>query len=138
MSGQALMQALAAGLATLFLIGLILAIKAVGKGVNKAREMTQLVRDELVKVDLLVEKLDYISVIPNTGKAEYIHFYLNQEDEKLFYDIPPEYLKRLRPKLEKLINQLEQNDITYGHQYAEREFYIGSKLMFSWHREMKI
>lgn len=138
MSGHAIGQAMIAGIATLFLIGIILAIKAIGKGVNKAREITHLSTDKLSKVDLLVAKLSYISVIPDTGKAEYIHFYLNQEDEKLFYDIPPEYLKRLRPKLEKLIDQLEQNDVTYGHQYAERQFYIGSKLIFSWHKEMKI
>lgn len=138
MYAESFTRAIAAGLAGLFLIGVVLAIKAIRKGVNKAREITHLSTDELSKVDLLVEKLAYISVIPDTGKVEYIHFYLNEKNEKLFYDIPPEYLKRLRPKLEKLIDLLEQNDITYGHQYAERQFYIGSKLIFSWQRDVKI
>lgn len=138
MHADSLGRAIAAGLATLFLIGLILAIKAIRKGVNKVNEVRHSRSDELAKVNLAIENISYISVIPDVGKVDYIHFYLNQEDEKLFYDIPPEYLKRLRPKLEKLIDQLEQNDVTYGHQYAERQFYIGSKLIFSWHREMKI
>lgn len=138
MTGISIWQIIIAIITVGFLIGLRLAVKTIVKGISKTREMAHYRNDELTKIDLVVEKLDYVTTIPKMGKVEIIQFHLNQEDEKLFYSISPEYLKRLRPKLECLVNQLEQNDTTYGHQYAERQFYIGDKLIFKWQKEVNI
>lgn len=136
--GSAIGQAIAAGMATLFLIGVILVIRTIKKGIDKVSDIKHSRDEEISKVDLVISKLSHIEIIPEIGKIDYIYFYLREEDEKLFYSIPPEYLKRLRPKLEILVNQLAKNESSYGHQYAERQFYIGDKLIFKWQKDVRI
>ncbi len=121
-----------------FLFAIILMAKMFSKGIDKVKDIKHLRDDEIAKVDYIVEKLSHIDVSPKVGKVEFIEFYLNPSDEGAFYAIAPEYLKRLRPKLENLVNQFEQTDSSYGHKYAERLFLIGDKLIFSWQNEVKI
>lgn len=138
MYGDAVVKAISAGLLMALIIGIIYAIQAISKGVNKVKKVRHARNDEIAKVDYIVEKLSHIDVSPKVGKVEFIEFYLNPSDEGAFYTISPEYLKRLRPKLENLVNQFEQTDSSYGHKYAERRFLIGDKLIFSWQNEVKI
>lgn len=135
---EAIKSAIATGLAMIFLFAIIFVVKMLIKGVNKVKEIKHLRYDEIAKVDYIVEKLSYIEINPKVGKVEFIEFYLDPSDESVFYAISPEYLKRLRPKLENLVNQFEQTDSSYGHKYAERRFLIGDKLIFSWQNEVKI
>ena len=86
----------------------------------------------------IVENLSCIDVQPPKGKAEYINFYLGQDNESAFYAVSPEHIKRLRPKLEQITHTFEQTKNSYGHNYAERRFYIGDKLIFRWKNEVKI
>lgn len=138
MYADAILKAIAAGLVTAFLIALVYAIKVISRGIDKVRTVKYARYDELNKVNYVVEKISRIDVIPNIGKVEYIDFYLNLEDESTFYAISPEHLKRLRPKLDALANKFEQNEISYGHKYAERRFFIGENLIFNWKNEVKI
>ena len=138
MYADAILKAIAAGLVTAFLIALVYALKTISKGVDKIRAVKLARNDELTKVNYVIEKISHIEVIPNIGKVEYIDFYLNSEDESAFYAISPEHLKRLRPKLDALANKFEQNEMSYGHKYAERRFFIGDNLIFNWKNEVKI
>lgn len=139
MSSQGLfIEALATGLSTIILIGIVLAVKAMKKGVDKVKDLNQLRNDELYKMDNVVQKIESIDIFPVTGKVESINFFLNENDESLFYAIPPSYLKRLRKKLELLAKNFKESDLSYGYQYAERHFYIGNKLIFSWKNEINL
>lgn len=136
-SAEAITSAIAAGLATAMLIGFIYAIKAVVRGVEKTKEVTGFLKEELDKVDRLIERVSY-SENPEIGKVETIHFHLSQADESLFYAIPPKYIKRLRTKLEKMLQSVPDTTTSYGRQYAERQFWIGNQLIFSWKNEVKV
>lgn len=130
--------AIVTGFGMIFLFAIIIVVKMFSKGIDKVKDIKHLRDDEIAKVDYIVEKLSHIDVNPKVGKVEFIEFYLDPSDESAFYAISPEYLKRLRPKLENLVNQFEQTDSSYGHKYAERRFLIGDKLIFSWQNEVKI
>lgn len=130
--------AIVTGFGMIFLFAIILMAKMFSKGIDKVKDIKHLRDDEIAKVDYIVEKLSHIDVSPKVGKVEFIDFHLDPSDESAFYAISPEYLKRLRPKLENLVNQFEQTDSSYGHKYAERRFFIGDKLIFSWQNEVKI
>lgn len=137
MGAEAIKSAIVAGLAMAMLIGIVYAIKAIAKGVEKTKAVAGFLKEELDKVDRLVERITY-SENPEIGKVEVVRFHLSQADESLFYAIPPKYLKRLRAKLEKMLQSVPDTTASYGRQYAERQFWIGNQLIFSWKNEVKV
>lgn len=138
MHDHAIIHVIATGLTTAFIIGIIYVVSAIGKGLRKFKGIRHLRGDEICKVDYIVERISHIDISPKIGKAEYIKFYLDPNDESAFYAISPKYLKQLRPRLEKLASKFEQTESSYGHKYAERSFFIGETLIFSWKNEVKI
>lgn len=137
MYDQMILKALAGAGATIMLIMFVYMVKGIIYGINKTKDVAGFVKEELEKVDKVIQKLSY-SEDPNFGKVETICFHLPQQDESLFYAIPPKYIKRLRTKLENSIKSMPDTQISYGRQYAERQFYIGSTLIFSWQNEVKV
>lgn len=137
MGAEAIKSAIVAGLAMAMLIGIVYAIKAIAKGVEKTKAVAGFLKEELDKVDRLVERITY-SENPEIGKVEIVCFHLSQADESLFYAIPPKYIKRLRTKLEKMLQSVPDTTASYGRQYAERQFWIGNQLIFSWKNEVKV
>lgn len=137
MSAEVIIGGISAGLATAIVIGIFYAIKAIAKGVEKTKAVAGFLKEELDKVDRLVERITY-SENPEIGKVEVVRFHLSQADESLFYAIPPKYLKRLRAKLEKMLQSVPDTTASYGRQYAERQFWIGNQLIFSWKNEVKV
>lgn len=138
MTADAIFSAVVAGLGTAILIGMVFIVKFIAQGVNKVKEVKSIRDNKLATIDEIVKKINHISVTPLLGKAEFIDFYLDENEESAFYAIPPEYLKRLRPKLEEKVKQLNQTEESYGYNYAQRRFFIGSKLIFTWSNEIKI
>ncbi|WP_439258070.1 hypothetical protein [Lonepinella sp. BR2271] len=139
--GHALGQVVLAGIAIFVILSAIGVFKVskivVQKGVEKVREVTDNATSELQKVDDLLQYL-YIEISPETGKVEQINFYLDQEYERHFYDIPANYVKRLKSKLEKDIqSRISSESNLYGFDYAMRHFYIGNQRILSWTKEIK-
>lgn len=89
------------------------------------------------EIDIVLQKIE-INVSPLINKVESINFQLNELDERLFYGISPENVKKLRKRLEVLADRLQDNDTSYGYKYAVRNFYIGDKIIFSWQKEIKL
>lgn len=137
MSAEVIIGGISAGLATAIVIGIFYAIKAIFRGVEKTKEIADFLKEELDKVDRLIELVSY-SENPEVGKVEIVCFHLSQADESLFYAIPPKYIKRLRTKLEKILQSVPDTTTSYGRQYAERQFWIGNQLIFSWKNEVKV
>lgn len=104
---------------------------------EKAKKAEQQALTNPTDIDLVLQKLE-INVYPPTNKVESINFHLNELDERLFYQISPKNVKKLRKRLEILADRLQDNEISYGHKYAERRFYIGEKIIFSWQKEIKL
>ena len=138
MHSGSIYQAVIVGFATVFIAGAIYIVSKIGKGINKVKEIKYQLDNEIGKVDYVVEKISYIDINPKVGKVEFIEFYLDPNYESAFYSISPEKFMYLRPHLENLINKFEQTESSYGHKYAERSFFIGDKLIFSWKNEAKI
>ena len=138
MHDHAIIHVIATGLTTAFIIGIIYVVSTIGKGLRKFKGIKYRRGDEIRKVDYIVERISHIDISPKIGKAEFIKFYLDPNDESAFYAISPEYLKQLRPRLEKLANKFDQTESTYGYKYAERSCFIGETLIFSWKNEVKI
>ncbi|MBN6711162.1 DUF805 domain-containing protein [Haemophilus haemoglobinophilus] len=107
------------------------------KAEEKAKQAEQQALTNPTDIDLVLQKLE-INVYSPTNKVESINFQLSESDERLFYQISPENVKKLRKRLEILADRLQDNEIAYGHKYAERRFYIGEQVIFSWRKEIKL
>lgn len=104
---------------------------------ENAKQAEQQALTNPTDIDLVLQKLE-INVYPPINKVESINFHLSELDERLFYQISPENVKKLRKRLEILADRLQDNEISYGHKYAERRFYIGEQVIFSWRKEIKL
>lgn len=104
---------------------------------KKALEAEQQALTNPAGIDLVLQNMEQFCS-PNMGKIESINFRMNEENERYFYAIPPEKVKKLRQRLEIIAKQLQDNESCYGYLYAERRFYIGNKLIFSWSNKVRI
>lgn len=104
---------------------------------EKAREAEQQALTNPTDIDLVLQNMVQFCN-PNSGRIESINFRMSEDNERYFYAIPPEKVKKLRQRLEIIAKRLQDDENNYGYLYAERRFYIGDKLMFSWSNEVKI
>lgn len=65
--GQALAEAVVAGIATAFLIGILLVSKAIKKGIDKVKDFHQLKSYEILKIDHVFQKIG-MTIFPLEGK----------------------------------------------------------------------
>ncbi|MFA9488175.1 MULTISPECIES: DUF805 domain-containing protein [unclassified Mannheimia] len=104
---------------------------------KKVQEAEQQALTNPTDIDLVLQNMGQFCS-PPIGRIESINFRISEENERYFYAIPPESVKKLRQRLEILAKRLQDDEDSYGYLYAERRFYIGDKLMFSWSNEVKI
>ncbi|MFA9499716.1 DUF805 domain-containing protein [Mannheimia sp. E30BD] len=104
---------------------------------KKVQEAEQQALTNPTDIDLVLQNIGQFCS-PPIGRIESINFRMSEENERYFYAIPPERMKKLRQRLEILAKRLQDDEDSYGYLYAERRFYIGDKLMFSWSNEVKI
>ncbi|MDG4953659.1 hypothetical protein [Actinobacillus equuli] len=89
------------------------------------------------EIDLMLQHLEQ-STFPDVGRVRSINFVMKEENERYFYAISLEKVGKLRKRLGILANRLKDNEKSYGFLYAERNFYIGDRLIFSWKNEVNI
>nr|WP_236650896.1 DUF805 domain-containing protein [Mannheimia pernigra] len=104
---------------------------------KKVQEAEQQALTNPTDIDLVLQNMEQFCS-PHIGRIESINFRMNEEYERYFYSIPPKKVKKLRQRLEIIAKRLQDNEDSYGYLYAERRFYIGEKLMFSWSHKVKV
>lgn len=87
---------------------------------------------EFDKIQILLSKINIETISNINGKVEKIYITLDQEDERYFYDISPEFLISSTELIDNMIKNTKNTNF-YGYEYAIRIFRIGNKEMFNWY-----